>query len=338
VGADVDLRILGAVGAVVAIVAIAVIPRRLAPKHLFEDNHASRLGVENEIRRTIIQMLGGSFVLASVFFTYETVRISQQSLTLTERGQITERFTRAIDQMGSGELDVAAGGIYALGQIARESETEYHPIMDILIAFIHRHSPLGRRCRPGHAISGDVQAAIAVIGTRNRAFETPGETIDLTRVDLSSADFSGADFEGVDFRGSCLQSANFDHASLEGANFSSYRLGISGAVSVQPTILTGATFRGAHAPKAEFVAARMTSSTMSDANLEGADLSFAVLGHRGRVSTGGGADLSGADLSGANLSDATLGFVGLYGADLSGADISERQLERALIDEETILP
>jgi hypothetical protein len=126
----VDVRILGAVGAVVAVLAIAVIPRRLAPRHLFENNHAARLGVENEIRRTIIQMLGGSFVLASVFFTYETVRIGQQTLTLTERGQITERFTRAIDQIGSGELDVATGGIYALGQIARESKTEYDPIME----------------------------------------------------------------------------------------------------------------------------------------------------------------------------------------------------------------
>ena len=38
---------------------------------------------------------------------------------LTEQGQVTDRFTKAIEQLGSDKLDVRIGGIYALERIAR---------------------------------------------------------------------------------------------------------------------------------------------------------------------------------------------------------------------------
>jgi len=38
---------------------------------------------------------------------------------LTEQGQITDRYTKAVEQLGSDKLDVRIGGIYALERIAR---------------------------------------------------------------------------------------------------------------------------------------------------------------------------------------------------------------------------
>jgi hypothetical protein len=52
---------------------------------------------------------------------------AQETLRLTEQGQITERFTRAIEQLGAtddkGEkrLEIRLGGIYALERIASDS-------------------------------------------------------------------------------------------------------------------------------------------------------------------------------------------------------------------------
>ena len=40
---------------------------------------------------------------------------------LTEQGQVTDRYTKAIEQLGSDKLDVRIGGIYALERIARDS-------------------------------------------------------------------------------------------------------------------------------------------------------------------------------------------------------------------------
>jgi uncharacterized protein YjbI with pentapeptide repeats len=346
----VGLRVLVAIGAVVAVVAVVVmVPRRLAPRELFE-SHAQRLGVENEIRRTIIQMLGGAFVLASVFFTYQTVRVSQESLELTARGQITERFTRAIDQIGNARLDVAIGGIYALGQLAQESPTEHVPIMDILATYIHQHSPDGPTEECGRSdIEGDVQAAITVIGSRNDAFDDPGSSIDLKNVNLASGNFSAGNFEGVLFSGSCLADADFHDAQVEGTDFSSRRLEFAkGGIGLDATVLTNANLNQAHAADALFGRVLAWPVDMVGADLAGADLSGARLGRRpgqptSKVGSAAVSDLSGANLQGADLEAAILGKANLEGVDLrnanlKGAIVTPDQLEEALTDDDTLFP
>ena len=53
----------------------------------------------------------------------------------------TDLFTRAIDQLGSEKLEVRLGGIYALERIARDSEKDHGPIMEVLVAFVRLHAP-----------------------------------------------------------------------------------------------------------------------------------------------------------------------------------------------------
>jgi hypothetical protein len=49
---------------------------------------------------------------------------------LTEQGQVTDRYTKAIEQLGSDKLDVRIGGIYALQRIARDSARD-HPTVGV---------------------------------------------------------------------------------------------------------------------------------------------------------------------------------------------------------------
>jgi hypothetical protein len=71
-----------------------------------------------------------------------------QALTqrLTEQGQITDRFTRAIDQLGKTDdkgdklFEIRLGGIYALERIARDSEVDHWPIMEVLSAYVRQHA------------------------------------------------------------------------------------------------------------------------------------------------------------------------------------------------------
>lgn len=59
-------------------------------------------------------------------------------------GQITERFTRAIDQLGSDKLQIRLGGIYALVSIANESDKDYWQFMEILTADVRKNSSTER--------------------------------------------------------------------------------------------------------------------------------------------------------------------------------------------------
>jgi hypothetical protein len=79
----------------------------------------------------------------------DTRRNTQEQLRLTEQRQITERFTRAIDQLGATDddgnprLEIRLGGIYALERIDKESpKRAYHStVMEGLTAYVRENAP-----------------------------------------------------------------------------------------------------------------------------------------------------------------------------------------------------
>jgi hypothetical protein len=124
------------------------------------DTVTDRLNLQNDARTTLLQGLGGAVLLVGAYFTYRQLRISQQQLLhtvnashrelrVTQDGQITERFTRAVDQLGNTSMDMQLGGIYALQQISRSSPEERSAIYEILAAYVRIHSPWAQHHDPG---------------------------------------------------------------------------------------------------------------------------------------------------------------------------------------------
>jgi hypothetical protein len=102
----------------------------------------------NDVRGTLVQVLAGGLVATGLVFTAHT-------LDLNRSGQVTERFTRAVDQLGQrepGKLDVRLGGIYALERIARDSATDLPTVVEVLCAHVREYSPWPPRLPgQGHA-------------------------------------------------------------------------------------------------------------------------------------------------------------------------------------------
>jgi hypothetical protein len=80
-----------------------------------------------------------SFALSRRQFL-STERAQRETLKLTELGQVTDRYTKAIEQLGSDKPDVKIGGIYALERIARDSKTDHSTVMEVLTVFVREHS------------------------------------------------------------------------------------------------------------------------------------------------------------------------------------------------------
>jgi hypothetical protein len=85
----------------------------LAPRWIVaHDAVISKLSAEqyanaiSDARTAVLQAVGGLLLAAGAVATWRQVRISRE-------GQITERFTRAIDQFGSNEKDVRLGYLRA---------------------------------------------------------------------------------------------------------------------------------------------------------------------------------------------------------------------------------
>jgi hypothetical protein len=101
---------------------------------------------------------------------------AEQERRLTQEGQITDRFTRAIDQLGATDveghriLELRMGAIYALERISRESPKDYGPITEILTAYVREYAPLpphGDWTPEGPKVpAADIQAILTVLGRR----------------------------------------------------------------------------------------------------------------------------------------------------------------------------
>jgi hypothetical protein len=228
----------------------------------------------------------------------------RHTLDATREGQITDRYTKAIEQLGSDKLDVRIGGIYALERVASDSARDHPTVIAVLTDFVREHSrkewsvsrpgPRPGIDAPQSATRPDVQAAMTVIGRRNSQYDLRG--LDLSGVSLPCVDLRGANLRGAKFISANLSDANLIKADLTSANLTWADL--SGAV------LAGANLRDAS----------LAAANLSNAALTSTGLSYPLLIDAG-VLAGGPftaerpvvgpvvADLSGAILSGADLSD-----------------------------------
>jgi type II secretory pathway component PulM len=239
---------------------------------------------------------------------------------LTEQGQVTDRYTKAIEQLGSEKLDVRIGGIYALERIARDSARDHPAVMEVLTAFIREHSQ--EQWLPSHVPipeeerlpRPDVQAAVTVVARRDAKRDIL--PIDLTGADLAGANLARADLASADLAGATLVRANLVRANLTRAH------------------LRDAYLNSAYLNSANLTGATLTGAVLIDAHLTGADLTRAYLGS----ATLTRADLTRADLTGADLRYAYLNGATLTGATLTGAVLIEADLTGAIWPADAPIP
>ncbi|MEQ4724699.1 pentapeptide repeat-containing protein [Nonomuraea sp. B19D2] len=276
-----------------------------------------RVEAVNSARHTLIQAATGLVVIGGVVFTAQGLWYTAQSLDASlqaqrtaEQGQITDRYTKAAEQLGSSKRAVRLGGLYALERLAQDSPRDHQAVYDVLAAFVREYDPKSNIDDDGRplALTADVQAALTVIGRRDVARDTHAPS--FLRIRTPLAGLFRANLDGADLRSAQLLYADLRSAKLRNANAVNAK--------VRDAILTDADLTDADLALADLTRAVLTRAVLTDA-----DLTSAVL--RGAILTG--ADLTGADLTGADL----------RGADLTGVrGITEDEIRKvARIDQTT---
>ena len=119
-----------------------VLPRYLASSDLdyAKVTPPELVQARNDVRTTLLQGLGGLILLISACLTWHQTQLSRAAsrneLRMAREGQLTDRFTHAVEQLGSDNVAVRVGGIHALGRIAEESITDRAAIADLLTACV----------------------------------------------------------------------------------------------------------------------------------------------------------------------------------------------------------
>ncbi|MEU9397972.1 pentapeptide repeat-containing protein [Streptomyces sp. NPDC048324] len=248
--------------------------------------------MQNAFRGQLLQSLAGLFVLGGA-------AVGWQQLRLAREGHVTDRFTKAIEHLGSDTLEIRLGGIYALERLRRDSATDRSTITYILGAFIREHVPwpVGEPGGPEHPTvavetqlpwltkrAPDVWAALRVLSRRSPIVNE--QPLYLARIDLRRAVLTRMQLAGTILR----------HCNLAGSRMQGIDL---------------------------------TSADLTDADLREVDLRGAKLTN---------ADLSGAHLQSAKLTGAILRGAILRGADLTGTSLDAADLTSVVYDNATIWP
>lgn len=254
-----------------------------------------RIAAVGTIRGQVATVLSAAFVAGGLYYT-------GRKFVLDRDKQYTDRFTNAVDQLGSTEVTVRAGGLRALDRILHDSPRDRDRVLRTVTGYLRTHPVSGD-------VPDDVVAALATLRGRDKphrdALDLRGVVLpnaDLARLDLSAADLTGADLAGASLRQADLRGATLDRAVLRTAD------------------LTGANVSAAHAVRAVF-----TRAVIRETDLSGCDLTDA--------------DLSESDLGGTLLGNATLVNTDLSGADLrTTSGLTGDQLRRVRRSPATSLP
>ncbi len=277
-------------------------------------------------------IFGGIAVLINSYYASrtaiaanKTAEAANTNAKAAQDKQITERFAKAVEQLGSEKVEVRLGAIYSFEKLAKNSLEDGWTIMEILTAFVRENAPLKKEENTEKVIPLinelaekiklsidqyigalqeikkeqppkpriDIQAALTVIGRLNYDKKPENQWINLSKTDLQGAIFSGGN----------LQNAYFSRAKL------------------QKTIFSGTNLKNAQFVKAELQNALLIEKT----NLQNADFSQA--------------HLQGVSFSKANLEDAKFHQADLRDTELSQAkNLNQQQIQSAIGDERTRLP
>lgn len=145
----------------------------------------------NDARGPLVAFLITIGAAGTLWFTGETYRLNRE-------GHVTDRYTKAVGQLGDGSAPVRIGGVYALERIGNDSPKDTTTIVYVLGAFIRERSHDTRE-RPD-VPAEDVRAGLRVVG----------RLLPKTSVQL--------DLRGADLRNTNLADMPANRVILDGAN------------------------------------------------------------------------------------------------------------------------
>lgn len=250
---------------------------------------------KNQIRTTLLQAIAGAAFFTTAFFAW-------RQITVTRAGQLTDRFTKSIEQLGQTSSAVRLGGVYALEQLGAD-ERFSRQVAHVLVAFIRQLSaatPHATTATPDVAVPGATTAA-AVPAPRR----APAPRASAPPYGTEGAGGTPVVQASEQQRPSRVAPYELREAALIVASRGLWRRAVGTPLDLSNAFLCGVD---------------LSKANLSQADLRGADLRHADLRE---------ADLTEADLRGALLNGAHLEYAILTKAWFRGAHLDQAHLTRA---------
>jgi uncharacterized protein YjbI with pentapeptide repeats len=306
----------------------------------------------------IFQSIGCSVLGTTAYVGYRNFKVSEDNLKIAQDKHLTDRFSKAIEHLGSDKIDVRLGGIYTLEQLAINSQKYHWTIVEILSAFIREKSPRYQGFYQGE--NNEDETGMSLVSEispvnygENQTKKTPADDGDQPKsqifayeepkikkptVDIIAAmvvlSRRTTEHEVEQRRRIDLRTVNLAEIEIEGANLNNINLGNAylymaylenanlSEAHLHRTYLKNTNLRRANLRGANLRKANLSEARLEEANMSESNLRRANLSAAHLHST----NLSSANLSAADLRNADLRNANLVGADLKNADLRNANL------------
>ncbi|BCY09718.1 pentapeptide repeat-containing protein [Actinoplanes sp. L3-i22] len=236
---------------------------------------AELLKAQNDVRSTLVTLLAATAAAIGLTFTGRTY-------FLNASGQVTDRYSKAVGQLGEKDVAVRVGAVYALERVGRDSPRDAGTIVEVLSTFVRAACPLPADPAEVSALRPDVQAAVNVLG--RAPLSRSSVPVDLRGAYLDGVDLTNAMFDGALLRAAHLTNGRLRGVSLQGAWLSAARLDGAdleaaglGNARLREAVLDAAILKGADLRGADLDAASVTGTWLAGAKLRHGQLTPAQL-------------------------------------------------------------
>lgn len=323
------LTVLAATAVVFGVV-VAAASLTVGDPWIFNGYSANRAIAWGEIGRTAVPAAALIAAAAAAVIAVHGHRTRLDELQATRDANVTDRYTKAVEQLAHDNPSVRLGGIYALQRIANDSlAVDGITVGLVLAAHIRRIVETYLASEPGadpvdqsqhDTWSSDVihgATVLTVLADRLREAGIPHASMKLIVTDFGGLRAPRLQAPRIQLTRTLLVDADLRGANLRGADLHE--------ASLRDADLTGADLEYADLEYADLEAADLTRTNLERATLTRSNLQFATL----EGASLGNADLDHADLTHANLKGAILAGAHLADANLTNTDLSKASLRRA---------
>ena len=235
--------------------------------------------VDKETETTIISIFSGVIAIVGLILFYQRLEKQEEQIDLQRKQRTDDRFTTAVELLGSSETSARTGAIYSLYHLSIEDEKYRKEVAQILCSHIRSKTnepdyKEEHKDRPSNEIQTTIDLLLKNqdgnkgLYCQDFAKEKSFPQANFKYAYLVKADFYEAQCQGANFSNAQCQEANFtfaqfqgayfNHAQCQGANF--------GAAECQ-----GAGFFMTQCQGANFIHAQCQAAGFNHAQCQGAD-------------------------------------------------------------------
>jgi hypothetical protein len=254
----------------------------------------SLIDLENRLRATLSQIVGGFVAIVGVFWGWRNIQLQRER-------QTSDLFSSTVGQLASDNVIVRLAAVHSLARVAQREPAYTRAVSEALTAFIRTqrnltaappNTSIGYDGGTGlqdaapdaprpivvlgpppyiDPIGEDAQEALNLLGALGRQLSA-GATINLSSLNLEGASFRNGCFRNADFTRSSLIRADFSGADLRRARIAGWvpegKVGTNAAwADMRNTDLSEADLSLAYFQHADFEGARLQAAELDGTNM-----------------------------------------------------------------------